>query len=39
MSCDVVAAVLTVICTSHFALLLSKASGWRNHAFFHVHSA
>ena len=21
----------------HLALLLSKASGWRNHAFFHVH--
>ena len=23
----------------HLALLLSKASGWRNHAFFHVHGA
>ena len=23
----------------HHALLLSKASGWRNHAFFHVHGA
>ena len=24
---------------AHLALLLSKASGWRNHAFFHVHGA
>ena len=24
---------------NHHALLLSKASGWRNHAFFHVHGA